>query len=165
MTARENERPGPRDEYDRQYLRRDEGDRVRQLKGNQSINPFDIPEELTAKYPGLSFQWNNYEIFGRPADSREVSFQQRQGWRACPHSMFPGYYAPVGEPGFITTQGMILMERPKHLTEEARREEVDRALYNARANQQRAAETPPGQAPRLRPQFSSQTVSLEIPDD
>jgi hypothetical protein len=165
MTNREGERQGPHSDFGRAYLRPDEGDRVRSLKGAQSIDRYYVPPELLAKHPSTSFEWKNYEIYGKPADAREVHFEQQQGWRACPHSMFPGYFAPIGEPGYILVDGMILMERPLQLTQEARREEIARAQYNARANQQRAAETPPGQAPRLRPQFNSQVVPLEIPED
>src|SRR5262245_66433456 len=122
MTTREGEREGPRSTDERVYLRRDEGDRVRSLKGVQSIDPFHIPSELLARHPNLSFQWNNYEVLGKP-DHRQAHFEQSQGWRACPHSMFPGYYAPIGEPGYIIVKDMILMERPAHLTKEARQEE------------------------------------------
>jgi hypothetical protein len=164
MTIHENGRPGPRSDQERSYLRRDEGERVRSLRGNYSADPFDIPKEWLDRYPNLSFEWKNYEIFGKP-DHQQRNFEERQGWRACPYSMFPGLYAPVGEPGLIIVKDMILMERPAHLTQEARQEEIDRARYNQRANQQRAAATPPGQAPRLSPQFGSQVVPLEIPDE
>ena len=66
MSIREGERESPRSEGERVYLRRDEGDRVRALKGVQSIDPFHIPSELLIRYPNLSFQWNNYEILGKP---------------------------------------------------------------------------------------------------
>lgn len=165
MTMREDARHGPRTDHDRRYLRPEDGDRVRALRGNHAVNPFDISPELLGMYPDISFEWKNYEVFGKPADDADVAFEQRQGWRAVPHSMFPGVYAPVGEPGYIKVKDQILMERPKHLTLEARQEEIDRAKSNQRANQQRAAETPPGTAPRLSPQFSSQVVPLEIPDE
>lgn len=162
-------RQGPRDEHaPREYLRAEEGDRVRQMKGTQSINPFDISPELLAKYPDLSFQWNNYEVFGRP-DNRQVQYEQMQGWRACPHSMFPGYFAPVGEPGYIIVKDEILMERPKHLTNEARQEEIGRAMQNQMVNQRKAAQPSDGTtAPRFNPngQFvTSRVVPLEVPGD
>lgn len=161
-------REGPRTDQPREYLRADQGDRVRQLKGPHSINPFDISDNLLARYPDLSFQWNAYEIAGRP-DQRQKQFEEMQGWRACPHSMFPGYFAPVGEPGYIIVKDMILMERPADLTKEARQEEIARAMQNQMVNQRRAAQPSDGStAPRFNPNgefVRSKTVPLEVPGD
>src|SRR5262245_26093797 len=79
MTTREGEREGPRSADERVYLRRDEGDRVRALKGVQRIDPFHIPPELLATHPNLSFQWNNYEVLGKPDRRQAHSSSRRVG--------------------------------------------------------------------------------------
>lgn len=162
---REFSREGPR-EHDaiRDYQRPEEGERVRSRKGNQAVDPFYVPPELQARYPDLSFNWKNHEVYGKidQADRRMI---QDQGWRACPHSMFPGYFAPEGSPGPIIIQDMVLMERPMHLTVEARNEEIGRAYQNEAAHRQRASQAPAGQAPRMPMSMRSQTVSLEIPEE
>lgn len=168
MTVREGERQGPRSDQQREFLRADEGDRVRMLRGAQSIDPFALPPELLAKYPGMSFQWNAYEVFGRP-DHRQRQFEEMQGWRAVPYSMFPGYFAPIGTPGFIVVKDMVLMERPQNLTDEARREEIARANQNLRINQRMAAE-PTVLGPKFNPNGQYVTsarnpTNLNIPDD
>lgn len=142
----------------------DGGDRVRSLKGAHNVDPFMVPAAILAKYPHLSFQWANYEVAGRP-DHQQRQFEQAQGWRAVPHSMMPGVFAPAGAPGVVIVKDMVLMERPAHLTNEARMEEIARARHNVLVNERQAAATPEGTAPRLRPEFRSTTVSLgEIPD-
>jgi hypothetical protein len=44
----------------------------------------------------------------------------KNGWRPVPADRHPGRYAPVGTKGNVLRGGMILMERPEALCDEAR---------------------------------------------
>jgi hypothetical protein len=157
-------REGPRSDQKREYVREPGEVRTRQFKGLQNMDHFNVPEAILRQYPHLSFQWNNREVFGQP-DQRQTQFEHQQGWREVPHSMLPGLYAPIGAPGSVHVKEMVLVERPKHLTDEAREEELARARQNMLINQRNAANMVTPLGPATKPEFNSTTVPLEIPSE
>jgi hypothetical protein len=162
--ARDPVRGPLRDDDEMQgYMRAEEGERVRTLRGLQAIDPYFIPVELLGRYPDLSFEWKEHEIYGRPDELQRTSYEQ-QGWRAVPYRMFPELGLP-GARGPIIRRDMVLMERPKHLTEQARAEEIALARQSERAYRERAQVTPDGQAPRMPTRMTQRVEPLEIPPD
>jgi hypothetical protein len=51
----------------------------------------------------------------------------KNGWRPVPADRHPGRYTPVGTKGNVLRGGMILMERPEALCDEARADMVSKA--------------------------------------
>lgn len=85
-----------------------------------SENPFDVPERF--KDPNWDMQWVRTECYGK-SDPANVANYQDTGWRPVPASRMPGYLgAKEDSDASIEYGGLMLMERPMVLTEEAREE-------------------------------------------
>src|SRR5262245_44696927 len=119
---REQVRPETRD-----ALRIVDDGRTRQLSGDATINPFDIPDIMAAYAPTngdpakgnidneTSFEWKRYEVYGQQDYSEWLS-NTNQGWRPVQHEHFPGRFGPPGASGMVRVKDMVLMERPMRLT-------------------------------------------------
>jgi hypothetical protein len=83
-----------------------------------AISPDQIPE-------GWSYQWIAETVLNAPQTSMIVGFQQN-GWTEVPADRHPSI--PVRQ------DGLVLVERPKALTDEARGEEIQAAKDQIRAN-------------------------------
>ena len=73
---------------------------------------------------GWTYQWIESQVIGQ--QQRNSHFYQN-GWRAVPSSRHDGLWMAPGYTGAIEQEGLTLVERPKVLTEDARKEELDRA--------------------------------------
>lgn len=118
--------------------------RERKRKGGSMADDFAIDAELIPD--GMSWEWKRHTVHGQTDYGYEVGLRE-QGWEPVDSGRL-SQFMPEGHKGAIIRKGMMLMERPKELTEEARRED----LYNARAQvqvqKQKALETPAGTMPR-----------------
>ena len=80
------------------------------------IDPSLIPE-------GMSLQWVTHTVFGKEVPQRRATFE-RKGWTPVHQEdfdgIFDGMFMPKGAPGEIELEGLILMARPKALTEKAK---------------------------------------------
>jgi hypothetical protein len=86
-------------------------------------NPFDLPEEI--KEAGWSYQWIRASCYGN-TEMSEMSVMKRAGWREVPPDALHGYFrdeTPEGQ-NFISREGLVLMERPQAMTDEARQEDL-----------------------------------------
>jgi hypothetical protein len=101
--------------YDREgnavYRRRD-----------QVSDPFSIPEELCE--PGWDQQWVRISVHGWEDVDNQVAMQEN-GWRPISANRpgWEGRFMPPGYKGAIQKSGLMLMERPMSLTQEAKEEE------------------------------------------
>lgn len=86
-------------------------------------NEYEIPEHL--KDPGWSYQWNRMSCRGQ-VDHTEISAMLDNGWRFVPPERFGGIYAKE-DSEYIERDGLVLMERPQTLTDEATAERQRRA--------------------------------------
>lgn len=118
--------------------------RERKRKGGSMADDFAIDKSLIPD--GMSWEWKRHTIHGQEDFGYQVGLRE-QGWEPVDSGRL-SQFMPPGHKGGIIRKGMMLMERPKELTDEARRED----LYNARAQvqvqKQRALETPAGTLPR-----------------
>jgi len=78
------------------------------------IDPQRIPE-------GMSYEWKRIEdVFGKPDDKYQYDMT-RYGWLIVPAARHPEFFGRVSNgdlPGIH--KGLVLMERPKELTQDAR---------------------------------------------
>ena len=104
-----------------------DGERLARRHDNTS-DPFELPPEFIemARADGFSLEWKAASVHGKDR-TRYIAKLQANGWRSVPSNRLPGMYAPEGDNGVVTYEGMILMERPLALTEEARREDAHKA--------------------------------------
>lgn len=122
---------------------------VLSLKRKPDQNPFEIPAHLMD--PEYTYEWKRYSVYGKQDTVHQVSLAEN-GWRPVnvePSSPFAGYYMPADYKGAIIREDLMLMERPKGLTNMVREQERQRAVDQIRASQQRytskqGVETPKG---------------------
>ena len=104
------------------------------------IDPAIIPD-------GWSYEWKRMELLGKEDPAYQVSLA-RTGWEPVPASrhtvMMPREYA--GDT--IIRKGMMLMERPLEITEEAKEIERRRARQQVRVKEEQLNAAPPGQFDR-----------------
>lgn len=99
------------------------------------VDPRDIPD-------GWDYEWKRKTLLGKEDPAYAVKLA-RDGWESVPTSRHPHMMPDGGRYPTIEQDGMILMERPKEITEESRA----RALRDARAqvsNKERQLNEAPG---------------------
>lgn len=101
---------------------------------------FFIPREIIPD--GWSYEWKRMSVYGERAQAHQTMLSQN-GWEAVPAPRHDGQFMPPGYQGPIERDGLILMERPEVLTEEARAEDLRRARSQTNVNQQRLSEEMP----------------------
>jgi hypothetical protein len=95
----------------RNSMQLDSGD----LHDDFYIDPTKIPE-------GWDYNWKTKSIFGM--EDRDYMREMAQaGWEAVPVERHPEEM-PVGSRGAIERKGMILMERPKEISDAAKQREI-----------------------------------------
>lgn len=88
------------------------------------IDPADIPE-------GWSYEWKRRTVLGAEDPAYQVALA-RAGWEPVPTSRHPSYMPMGGDYPFIERKGMILMERPMEITDDARNAELRKARLQVR---------------------------------
>jgi hypothetical protein len=121
MTLRPNMRPeAPAAETPRERAAR----RTAELRGHDT----DIGDDYNDEYyielgiipDGWSYEWKARTILGAEDPAHQVALA-RKGWESVPASRHPELM-PIGYKGAeITRKGMVLMERPLEITQEAQR--------------------------------------------
>ena len=98
-------------------------------------NQYEVPEDVMEFEPDFSFQWIRHSCKGN-LNMNEMAVMQRAGWRSSSPAVFNSYFIDMIAPGEkqIILDGLILMERPKHITEQAKRE-AENAAFRELAKQ------------------------------
>jgi len=121
--------------------------RAAEIKANRgdadidSIDEFFIEPSIIPD--GWSYEWKRHTLFGKEDPSYQVVLA-RGGWEAVPASRHPEMMPVNSKAALIERKGMILMERPMSLTNEARDVELRRARMQVRAKEQQLSSTPDG---------------------
>lgn len=89
-----------------------------------TVDAFYVPPNLIPS--GWSYQWNVVTVTGERQVAAQVNAMEN-GWRAVPAERHDGIFMPPGFKGPIERDGLMLMERPAVLTEEAQYEEQRKA--------------------------------------
>ena len=90
------------------------------------IDPADVPD-------GWTYEWKRNTLLGAEDPAYQVQLR-RAGWEPVPTSRHPSYM-PAGDPRrypIIERKGMILMERPLEITDDARARELRNARLQVR---------------------------------
>lgn len=100
---------------------------------DDSTNPFDLPPEFVeaTRFEGYDLEWKAETVQGKDQPTY-LSKLHANGWRPVPARRLPGMYAPENDEGPVRYDGMVLMERPLSLTEEARQDEERKAFEQVR---------------------------------
>lgn len=124
------------------------------------INPKIIPD-------GWSYEWKKKSVWGKEDPNYEVGVARR-GWEAVPASRHPELM-PAGNFSTIERDGMILMERPMELTEDARARDRQAARKQVKDKEEQLNDAPKGQFERNNKGDSLRKINksyerMEIPE-
>ena len=103
------------------------------------VDPRSIPD-------GWSYQWKRKSVLGKEDHAYEVEMA-RIGWEPVPVSRHPEMM-PKGNYQTIERDGLILMERPKVITDAAYAKDLKAAKNQVRSKEAQLSQTPEGTLPR-----------------
>jgi hypothetical protein len=101
-----------------------------------AIHPSMIPD-------GWSYEWKTNTVLGAKNRAYEVSIA-RAGWEPVPANRHPELMPANWTGNSIEMDGMILMERPKEITDEARMSEARAARDQVRTKEEQVQQMPAG---------------------
>ena len=108
---------------------------------DEGTDEFFIPPEIVPE--GWSYEWKRKTILGQEDPAYAVALA-RKGWEPVPANRHPSMMPDSGNFATIERKGMVLMERPLELTDEARQIELRRARAQVRQKEQQLNSAPAG---------------------
>jgi hypothetical protein len=141
--------------------------RAAEIRGHRSEQSLDESDRFKVEAseipPGWSYEWKRKTVYGKEDPAYEVELA-RGGWEPVPASRHPSMM-PKGKYETIERDGMILMERPKELSDDARAAELRRARLQVRSKEQQLTSSPDGTFERDRPVVKKSYESMPIPKE
>lgn len=129
--------------------------RVRRRKATAVEDIFYIPVEEIPE--GSSYEWKRWTVVGQE-DPFYIAQMREQGWEPVNPKRHPNWLPPGYSQPYIIKGGMILMERPIELTEEARAEQKVLARQQVREAEARLGRTPGNTHQRLAPKITKEIM-------
>jgi hypothetical protein len=165
--GRELERGAMREESPRDRAAK----RAAELRGHignldEGMDDFYVPREYIPD--GWSYEWKRKLNMGQEDPAYQVQLA-RLGWEPVPASRHPAMMPEGNKYQIIERKGMVLMERPLEITEEAREIELRRARNQIRHKEAQLASTPEGTLTRdhdrVKPKISKGYEPIPVPKD
>jgi hypothetical protein len=166
LAARGEMRPAMREETDLERAKK----RAAEIRGHlgdldEGTDEFYIPLDIIPD--GFTYEWKRYSTYNQ-IDSSHIREQERKGWAFVPSSRHPSMMA-IGDNGnIILRKGLVLMERPTEIVDEARFIERRRAADQVRSKEAQLAGTPEGTMTRdhakAKPQIKKSYEAIPIPE-
>lgn len=109
--------------------------RAAELRGHDrdlnddGTDEFFIDQDIIPE--GWSYEWKTRAILGAEDPAHQVALA-RKGWESVPSRRHPELMPMGYKGGEITRKGMVLMERPLEITQEARNAELRKARMQMR---------------------------------
>ncbi len=133
-----------RDAPTRQAMPPTSGERLRRTR--RTADPLHFDQRIVPV--GFSYEWKCDDVLGQPNTTHMIGLRENHR-RVVPASRHPELaYAGASE---IRRPGLVLMERPKYLTEEAQMEDLGLALEPVQHMEEVMYGTKPGQLTRDHP--------------
>lgn len=118
--------------------------------------------------PGWTYEWKTHTVFNKqfPHYTNQLL---RGGWQPVPAARHRELLYPEYTDESIIVDGLMLMERPKELTDRRRLREREKSTNQVRNAEAKLVEAPPGTAPRdahrqTAPRVGSSVGPIGIPD-
>lgn len=132
---------------------------------DEGTDEFALPDAPA----GWSYEWKRKSVLGQEDPAHYVALL-RMGWEPVPVSRHPEMMPGGGTYTSIERKGMVLMERPTELVEEARKIDYRRAVGQVRSKEAQLAGTPEGTLsrdadPRVSPKIKKGYEAMPIPND
>ena len=133
---------------------------------DEGTDEFFVPSQIIPE--GWTYEWKRKLTLGAEEPSHMVALT-RMGWEPVPVARHPEMMPGGGNYVHIERKGMILMERPTELVEEALEIERRRAIGQVRAKEAQLAGTPEGTMtrddPRVAPKIKKAYEAMPVPKD
>lgn len=100
------------------------------------IDPKTIPD-------GWSYEWKTFAVLGKENPSYQVAMAHK-GWESVPRSRHPHLMPHNYQGETIEREGMILMERPLEITQEAKARDLRTARSQVRGKEEQLGGAPSG---------------------
>ena len=117
---------------------------------------------------GWDVEWKTKTVLGAEDPAQMVAYA-RMGWEPVPISMFPEMMPKGWKGEAIERKGMIMMMRPKQVTDMVRAADAKRARDQIKAKEAQLSSAPDGQFTRdhaqVKPKISKGYEPLPIPQD
>jgi len=118
--------------------------------------------------PGWEYEWKRRTLLGQEDPAYQVQLA-RMGWDPVPTNRHPEMMPSHGAHPTIERKGMVLMQRPAVISDEARAAELRRARNQVRVKEQQLNAAPDGTLTRdhasVRPQISKGYEPIPVPKD
>jgi hypothetical protein len=114
---------------------------------DDSVGDAFIDKWFAQAPPGWTYEWKTHSVWNKEYP-QYMNNLYRRGWEAVPATRHRDLIYPDYEGDSIIIDGMILMERPKELTDRQRVRDYRKAVAQIINSEQKLAEAPPGTAPR-----------------
>ena len=130
----------------------------------EGVDKFRAPEAP----PGWEYEWKRRTVLGQEDPAYQVQLA-RTGWEPVPTYRHPETMPIQGNHPQIERDGMVLMQRPAVISDEARSVELRRARNQVRVKEQQLNATPDGTLtrdhPSARPQINKGYEPIPVPKD
>lgn len=171
-------RKGPRDDDDKRPGYVDHQERARERIAELRAQYGDMDDESDSDVyldrfyaespPGWTYEWKTYTVFNKTFPHYTTQLM-RSGWAPVPATRHRELLYPEYNDESIIIDGLMLMERPKELTDRRRMRERIKATDQVRNSEAKLIEAPPGTAPRdqhrkTSPRVGSTVGPIGIPD-
>lgn len=117
---------------------------------------------------GWQYEWKRRTLLGQEDPAYQVELA-RMGWEPVTTSRHPEMMPMQGNHPVIERKGMVLMQRPAIISDEARANELRKARNQVRVKEQQLNATPDGTLtrdhPSARPQIKKGYSPIEVPGD
>jgi hypothetical protein len=118
--------------------------------------------------PGWTYEWKTHTVFNKQFPHYMTALL-RGGWSPVPAHRHRELLYPEYADESIILDGLMLMERPKELTDRRRMRDERKATEQVRTSEAKLSEAPPGTAPRdahrkTKPRLGSAVGPIGIPD-
>ena len=167
LSPRPSMRPPMRDDDPRSRAAK----RAAEVRGNvgsmdEGVDDFYI--DMREVPDGWTYEWKRRTIAGQEDPAYQVSLA-RMGWEPVPAERHPNMMPLNGRYATIERKGMMLMERPMELSQEARSIELRKARQQVANKKSQLGSAPDGQFGRdhasVKPKVSSSYEPMPIPKD
>ena len=143
--------------------------RAAEIRSNQveddGVDEFKLPRAPD----GWTYEWKTKSVMGA-INHAHLTELRRQGWEEVPTSRHPEEMPLGGHDPIIERKGMILMQRPTVIVEEARAIQIAKARNQVRFKEEQLSGTPEGglghrNHDQVKPRISKGYEPLAVPKE
>ena len=138
---------GPHEESSRERADRRAAEIMGHLDGALEEGADELALDNVEVPDGWTYEWKRQTVYGKSDPAYDTKLA-RTGWEPVPSHRHPAMM-PKGHRGEITRDGLVLMERPKLITDRVKQLMYERARGAVRLKEQQLNEAPLGTFERV----------------